>query len=235
MEWRDKMISAIIVAAGKGKRMDQSINKQYIKLKDKEVLAITLEEFSKVEQVEEIIVVVSPDEVEFCKNNIIDKYNFSKVKKIVCGGKERQQSVYNGLLNCGAETDIVLIHDGARPFIDKETICKSIEGAKMNGACTVAVPVKDTIKVADSNKIITKTLKRDELYLIQTPQAFRYELILEAHKKALSENALATDDTMLVEALGCKVKIIDGDYFNIKITTPEDLIFGNAILDSLKK
>jgi 2-C-methyl-D-erythritol 4-phosphate cytidylyltransferase len=229
------MVSAIIVAAGKGKRMGENINKQYIKLKDKEVLAITLEEFSKVDQVEEIIVVVSPDEVEFCKKNIIEKYNFSKVKKIVCGGKERQQSVYNGLLGCGAETDIVLIHDGARPFIDNEIICKSIEGAKINGACTVAVPVKDTIKVADSNKIITKTLKRDELYLIQTPQAFKYELILEAHKKALSETTLATDDTMLVEALGYKVKIIDGDYFNIKITTPEDLIFGNAILDSFKK
>lgn len=224
------MISAVIVAGGKGKRMGQGINKQFIKLGDREILAITLEAFNNSEIINEIVVVISDDEIEFCRRNIVEKYQLNKVVKIIPGGSERQESVYNGLKECSANTEIVLIHDGARPFITKSLIAESASCASESGACTVAVPIKDTLKMVDSNNRIVGSLKREEIYSIQTPQAFKMDLIMEGHRRAYSENWKVTDDTSIVEKMGQPVKVVLGTYFNIKLTTPEDLIIGESIL-----
>jgi 2-C-methyl-D-erythritol 4-phosphate cytidylyltransferase len=229
------MISAVIVAGGKGKRLGAGINKQYIKLLGREILAWTLGAFEKVALVEEVVLVVPEDELEYCRENIVNHYGFKKVKEIVTGGAERQNSVYNGLKACSPDTEVVLIHDGARPFISVEVIAASIEGAMEHGACAVAVAVKDTLKVVDREKFVVSTPERSSIYSVQTPQTFKYELILKAHRQALEKNMSATDDTMLVEALGRRVKLIEGDYYNLKITTQEDLVFGEAILKAIQK
>jgi 2-C-methyl-D-erythritol 4-phosphate cytidylyltransferase len=228
------LISAVIVAGGKGTRMGQDINKQYIKIENKEILARTLEVFQAVDLIDEIILVVPEGDINFCKKNVVDKYNINKVMRIVTGGAERQNSVYNGLLNCSPDTSIVLIHDGARPFVTKDIIEKSIESAKEFGACAAAVPVKDTIKVANGEGFIIDTPNRSALFAVQTPQTFKYDLILKAHEEGMKKGIYATDDTMLVESLGHRVKIVEGSYFNIKITTPEDLTFAEAIIEKFK-
>lgn len=226
------MVTAIIVAGGRGKRMGQGINKQFIKIGDIEILARTIEVFQNTDEINEIIVVCAESEIEYCKKNIIGKYGLSKVVKIVPGGTERQDSVWNGLNSCKQDTDIVVIHDGARPFVTSDIIEESIKCAGECGACTTAVPVKDTIKRVGEDNYSIDTPNRKGLYAVQTPQTFKYELIMEAHKKSKSKGILATDDTTLVENMGVKVKIIDGSNTNIKITTAEDLIFADAILRS---
>lgn len=225
------MVTAIIVAGGKGKRMGGPINKQYIKIGGKEILARTTQVFQSIDEINEIIIVCAEDEIEYCKENIIEKYELSKVVKIVSGGAERQDSVWNGLNSCDRDTDIVVIHDGARPFVTGEIIKESIKCAVECGACTSAIPVKDTIKRVGEDKYSIDTPSRKGLYAVQTPQTFKYDLILEAHKQSRYMNILATDDTTLVENMGVRVKVIDGSNFNIKITTNEDLIFADAILN----
>jgi 2-C-methyl-D-erythritol 4-phosphate cytidylyltransferase len=212
------MVTAIIVAGGKGKRMGQALNKQFIKIGGKEILARTIEVFQNLYEINEIIVVCAEGEIEYCKENIINKYGFSKVVKIVAGGMERQDSVRNGLINCNTKTNIVVIHDGARPFVTSNIIKESIKWARECGACTAAVPVNDTIKRVDEYMYSIDTPSREGLYAVQTPQAFRYDLILEGHNRAKDMDIFATDDTMLIEHMGIKVKIIDGSNTNIKIT-----------------
>lgn len=226
------MVSAVIVAGGKGERMGYDIPKQYIDINGREILSITLDVFESCESIDEIILVVPENYIDFCIKNIVEKYCFKKVKKIVKGGCSRQESVYNGLLNCNPHCEVVVIHDGVRPFINKNIIEKSIEGAKKYEACAVGVYVKDTIKTIDDEKFIVSTLKRDELIAIQTPQTFKYDLILKSHEYARKNNINATDDCALVERKGYKVKIIEGSYFNIKITTVEDIVIAKAIYDS---
>lgn len=225
------MVTAIVVAGGRGKRMGKSISKQYIKIKGKEIIALTLEVFNNSRIVDEIILVVPCEDVDYCTTEIVKKYNLEKVKRIIDGGAERQESVYKGLLNCNSKTDIVMIHDGVRPFISDKIIADGVQYATRYGACTTAVPVKDTLKVVDEDGFSVSTPDRNKIRMIQTPQTFKYNLILDAHKRAILEGIIATDDTMLVESLGNKVKIIDGNYFNIKITTVEDLIYAESILD----
>ena len=229
------MISAIIPAGGKGLRMGSLKPKQYIKINGKEVLALTIEKFQKCSIVDEIIVVASIEEIDYCRNDIVDKYHFSKVKKVVKGGKERFNSVYNGLMNCSKETDIVIIHDGVRPFVTQKIIENSVECAKKYGACAAGVPIKDTVKLKNKENYIEKTINRDELTAIQTPQTFNYNLILKAYRNSIENGILSTDDTMLVEALHEKVKIIEGSYLNIKITTPDDLVFAKCIVNNWKE
>lgn len=223
-------ISAIIVAAGKGKRMGEGYNKQYILLAGKPIVARTIEVFENVGSIDEIVLVVGKGEIDLARKDIIHKYNFKKVVKIIEGGTERQDSVYNGLKAIDVNCNIVLIHDGARPFITGNIIEKSIKAAKDAGACVVAVRVKDTIKVVNKNMEVDYTPDRDILWAVQTPQAFEHKLLLEAYKKLRADNIKVTDDAMLVEKLGHIVKIIEGSYENIKITTPEDLILGEGIL-----
>lgn len=228
------MVSAVIVAGGKGKRMGRDINKQYIKIGEREILSITIESFEKCSCIDEIVVVTGEDEIEYCIKNIVSKYGFKKVSNVVKGGRERQESVYNGLLACN-NTDIVLIHDGARPFIEQDIIFKSVKCAGEYGACAAAVPVKDTIKVVSKDMEITGTPDRKTLYAVQTPQTFKYDIILGAHEAAKEKGLLATDDTALVENQGHIVKVITGSYSNIKITTPEDLIFAEEYIKNIVK
>lgn len=223
--------SVIIVAAGKGKRMKKDYNKQYILLDDKPIVAHTIEVFESINLIDEIILVVGKGEVDLVKEKIIDKYNFKKLVKIVEGGSERQDSVYNGLKVVNKDCNIVLVHDGARPFVSRNIIEESINVAKDFGASIVAVKVKDTIKVVDKNMEVDNTPNRDTLWAVQTPQTFKYKLLLKAYENLQNNNIQVTDDAMLIEKLGHRVKIIQGSYENIKITTPEDLILGQGILE----
>ncbi len=229
--YKDISVSALIAAAGQGKRMNSDINKQYLKLVDKPILAHTLEAFLQCDMIDEIILVVGQEEMGLCQEEVIDKYGFDqKPIKIVSGGKERQESIFNGLKAVAKETEIVVTHDGARPFITVDIIERSIVGAHDNGAVGVGVPVKDTIKVVDEDTNIVDTPERSKLWQIQTPQTFVYDLLKEAHLHAQNDDFLGTDDSVLVEKIGHKVKMIKGSYENIKITTPEDIFFGEAIL-----
>lgn len=223
------MNSVVIVSAGRGSRMKADINKQFLKLQNKEVIAHTIDKFYNNENIGEIIVVVREDEAEFFKINIIEKYGYKNIK-IAFGGSERQDSVYNGLKMVDENCKIVLIHDGARPFVNNETIDSAIESAKENKCVIVGVPVKDTIKVIDENNNVCDTPDRSTLWSIQTPQVFDYSLIMKAHEKAREDNYYGTDDSMLMEYFGYNVKVIEGSYNNIKITTPEDLKIGEEIL-----
>lgn len=227
----EKPACALIAAAGKGSRMKMEINKQFIEIGGKSILARTIQVFEDCGQVEEIILVVNSNDIIYCKQNIVDVFDFRKVSAIVAGGDTRQASVYNGLLQLSDSCSIVLIHDGARPFVSEESIIESIAVAGEFGSACVAVPVKDTIKSADNNNLVQQTLDRSKLWSIQTPQTFRYGLILDAHKKALEAGFTGTDDAMLVERLGHPLKLVYGNYYNIKITTEEDLILAEAIAE----
>ena len=223
------MNGVVIVAAGTGSRMNMGINKQFIKLEGKEIIAYTIEKFYNNSNIEDIVVVVKEDDSEFFKKEILDKYNFKNVK-IAYGGKERQDSVYNGLKLLDEKCDVVLIHDGARPFVSDKIIDKSIEEAKEHKAIVVGVPVKDTIKVIDNDKNIVDTPNRSVLWAVQTPQTFDYNILIDAYKDAFKNKFYGTDDAMLVERIGYKVKMLEGSYNNIKITTQEDLNIGSQIL-----
>ncbi|MBI5892828.1 MAG: 2-C-methyl-D-erythritol 4-phosphate cytidylyltransferase [Deltaproteobacteria bacterium] len=227
-----KKVIAIIVAGGKGKRIGADISKQYLNISGKPILAHTLKAFEDCNAIDSIIVVCHPSDMEYCKKNIIKKFGFKKVIKIVKGGKERQDSVRNGLDAVPKSCDIVSIHDGVRPFVSQSIIKKSISDTKKAGASVVCVPVNDTIKEV-LNGYAAKTLQRQKLWAVQTPQTFKTEIIKKAHKKALEKGIITTDDSSLVEILGYKVKVVEGSYENIKITTPEDLIIGEAIANRL--
>lgn len=223
------MNSLVIVSAGKGSRMKSDLNKQFLKIGNKEVIAHTIDKFYNNENIDEIIIVIREDEKEFFQENIINKYGYKNIK-IAFGGKERQDSVYNGLKEVDEKSKIVLIHDGARPFVTNEIIKKSIECAKEYNCAIVGVPVKDTIKIVNEKNDVCDTPNRSTLWSIQTPQVFNYSLIMKAHKKAKDDEYYGTDDSMLMEYLGYNVKVVEGSYNNIKITTPEDLKIAEEIL-----
>ncbi|MBR3606950.1 MAG: 2-C-methyl-D-erythritol 4-phosphate cytidylyltransferase [Lachnospiraceae bacterium] len=230
-------ITAICLAAGQGKRMESKIQKQYLLLKEKPVLYYSLKCFQE-SRVDEVILVVPSGEIEYCRKNIVEKYGFSKVKYVLEGGKERYHSVIQGL-SVIEDADLVMIHDGARPFLKSEIIERCIEGASRYRACIVGMPVKDTIKVLDKEQRIESTPQRSSLWQVQTPQCFDYSLIREAYRKLEKEEKTAkmtdvsiTDDAMVVEYfMDQKVKVVEGSYQNIKITTPEDMIVANAFLE----
>lgn len=226
----DKVVYAVIVAGGRGRRMGAGINKQFLKLNGKPILYYTLMAFSNCSSVDGIILVSTEKDIEYCKSEIIEKYNIKKVKSIVSGGSERQESVYKGL--CAAKgCDIVIIHDAVRPFVTREIIENGIKFASEYGACACGVNPTNTIKIKDSNNFSFETPDRNTLFSVQTPQCFKYELIMECHKKLMEDGAAVTDDTMVVERYGYKVYLYNGSYKNIKITTPEDLSFAEIILN----
>lgn len=222
-------VTAIIVAAGTGRRMNSEIPKQFILIKEKPVLFYTIDKFEKCRMVDEIVLVAGKDEVEYCKKEIVEKYNLNKVKSVVSGGKERQDSVYNGL-KILKDTDIVMIHDGARPCVLNKDIENIIENTVKFEACILGTKVKDTIKTCNQDNEISDTPDRNALWAANTPQAFSFNLIVEAYERAISEGVLSTDDSMLVERLGKRIKMIEGSYQNIKITTPEDLVIAEIFL-----
>ena len=232
--WRTLMekFTAIVLAGGTVKRMHSHIHKQYLTLAGKPVLYYALKAFEE-SDITDIILVTGADEEAYCKRKIIDKYHIGKVKAIVPGGVERYHSVYAGL--CAAEgADYVLIHDGARPLVDGEIIARAVDGACSYSACVAAMPVKDTIKVADADGFSESTPDRSTLRQIQTPQAFRFELIYCAYEKIFAPGAdrsHITDDAMVVELMtDTKVKFVEGSYSNIKVTTPEDMVIAEALL-----
>lgn len=223
-------VAAIIVAGGSGKRMGMGIKKQFIELEGKSVLAHTVSAFNSCEIIDEIILVVGKEDKEKVSEEMLSKYGFEKVSQIVEGGAERQDSVYNGLMAVSEEMQYVMIHDGARPFINKEVIERALQVTKEKGATVVAVPVKDTIKVVSEKFEVEATPNRSTLWSVQTPQSFEKQLLIDANAFAKEKCLQVTDDSMLVEAYGHNVYVVEGDYNNIKITTPEDLIIGQAIL-----
>lgn len=227
--------SVVIVAAGSGKRMGTDISKQFLSIQNKPVVVYTLEKFSQIDEIDEIILVTKKEFIEYCKNDIVDKYNIKKVSKIIEGGKERQNSVFKGIEAIENKNSIVLIHDGVRPFVKKEHILKTIESAENCGTGVLGARAKDTIKICDKNNMVIDTPDRNFMWYIQTPQTFKYDLIYKAHFMADKEGFLGTDDAMLAERYDIPVKIIEGDYNNIKITTIEDLALSEAILNSEKK
>lgn len=223
--------TAIVLAAGSGKRMNTKVHKQYLLLKEKPVLYYSLKAFED-SQVDDIVLVVGAGEIEYCRKDIVEKFGFQKVKAIVEGGKERYHSVYEGLKQA-TDTDYVLIHDGARPFVSQPIIERTIEAVCEHQACVVGMPVKDTIKIVDENTYAKETPNRSTVWMVQTPQAFSYALIYDAYTKMLEdEDAAITDDAMVVERMtDYKVKLIEGSYQNIKITTPEDLNVAEVYLE----
>ncbi|OXS27196.1 MAG: 2-C-methyl-D-erythritol 4-phosphate cytidylyltransferase [Acetobacterium sp. MES1] len=223
------LTSVIIPAAGLGRRMKASVSKQYLQLNGKPVLAHTLDVFEKCSLIDEIVLVINPEEQQLCQDQVIGVYSYSKIK-LVAGGDTRQESVYAGLKAVNPQTRIVLIHDGARPLIRESVICKSIEETIKHRATVVGVPAKNTIKVISDDGFVEATPDRNYLVEIQTPQTFDYDLIKEAHQKALESGVSGTDDAFLVEWLKVPVKIVVGDYTNIKITTPEDLTIAESII-----
>lgn len=217
----------IIAAAGKGKRMGADINKQFILLNNKPILVHTLEKFQDISWINEIVVVVHPEEVELVQE-LIQKNNLS-VTAIVPGGFERQDSIKRGLEYIKSEW--VMVHDGARPFISSYKLDELYLNVKTKDAVILGVPVKDTVKIADGSGIIKDTPDRNSLWAIQTPQAFRASILRDAFDNAVKDGFIGTDDSSLVERIGVKVHVIDGDYNNIKITTQDDLIHAKLILE----
>lgn len=228
-------ITAIVLAAGSGSRMKNKTKKQFMEIKGKPVIWYSLFEFEK-SRVDEIILVTGKEDIDYCKKEIVEKYNLKKIKNVVAGGSERYESVYNGLKEVTG--NIVLIHDGARPLINNEIIERSIEGTIKSDACVVGVPVKDTIKRADKEGYIIDTPNRSELWITQTPQSFKTDLVKMAYKKMKEElekgntTLNITDDAMGVEEFTTnQVRFVQGDYKNIKVTTPEDIDIAELFIE----
>ena len=226
--------TAIVLAAGQGQRMQSKIQKQFLEIQGYPVLYYSLRCFQESPLIRNIILVTGEKTVSYCKEEIVDKYGFTKVTSVIAGGKERYDSVYAGLCACSEiPCDYVFIHDGARPFATPEMIGRAYEAVCRWGACAVGMPVKDTIKLVDENGCVVSCPKRSLVWQAQTPQAFELSLIVEAFERQLKEDCShITDDAMVVEKqLGVPVYMVEGSYNNIKITTPEDLVIARAFLN----
>lgn len=223
--------TAIVLAAGQGKRMHSKIQKQFLEIGGKPILYYSMECFQKSPLIQDIILVTGEDMISYCKSEIVEKYGFTKVCKVTAGGKERYDSVYAGLLCC-QDTDYVYIHDGARPFVTEEMIQRGYEAVKRTNACVMGMPSKDTVKLADPSGYIKETPDRKIVWNIQTPQIFSYDLIRGAYESIRKKDMTGvTDDAMVVEQeTGTKILLVEGSYQNIKITTPEDLAIAEAFL-----
>ncbi|OGW76409.1 MAG: 2-C-methyl-D-erythritol 4-phosphate cytidylyltransferase [Nitrospirae bacterium RIFCSPHIGHO2_02_FULL_40_19] len=228
-------VVAIIPSAGKGKRMAHSVSKHFIRLEDKPVLAYTLEAFEKCPDVNQVLLVVRSGEEKYCLKEVVEKYQFRKVLKVVIGGERRQDSVYNGIKELDQDTDIVVVHDGVRPFVPPALISETIKLAMYVDGVVAALPVKDTIKEVTRDGLIKGTPNRDSLWFAQTPQTFKKRVLEEAFMRAFTDKFHGTDEASLVERMGGKVKIIEGSHENIKITTKEDLFYAELILRSRRK
>lgn len=229
--------TVLIPAAGMGRRMGATVNKQYLELAGKPILAHTLALFDQHPQIEHIYPILPTDEIDYCQRQIIEPYGFVKVRKLVAGGAERQDSVRNGMLALAEDgldqpERIVLVHDGARPLFNPQLLSELLSIIADRGACIVGVPAKDTIKEVDGG-LISGTPERKRLWQAQTPQGFRYQLFADAFRSADEAGFLGTDDASLLERIGQPVAMLQGGYRNIKVTTPEDLVIATALLDTL--
>ena len=232
-----RLVTAIVLAAGKGSRMETGVRKQYLELEGRPLICHALEAFEK-SPVDRVILVSGAGEEEFCRREIVERYGFKKVEAVVPGGRERYHSVYEGLKAAEGSAD-VLIHDGARPCITREIIQAAMDGAAAYGACAAGMPVKDTIKMVDDQGNAYHTPDRSHMWLVQTPQAFSYELIKKAYDRLFEHPSAQegiTDDAMVVETMTRhKVRLFKGTYENIKVTTPEDLEIAGIFLRKMEK
>jgi 2-C-methyl-D-erythritol 4-phosphate cytidylyltransferase len=222
-------LRVVIAAAGKGSRMKSNINKQYMSINGSPVLAYSLSFFEQLKMVDKIVVVTGEGEQEFCQKEIITKFKFNKTS-IVPGGKERQDSVWAGLKTLGEDTDLVAVHDGARPLLSLDVFTKLLAEADKWGAAIPGITCKDTLKMVDRDGFVRKTMDRDSVFAIQTPQVFKFNELVIAYQQAYEEGFRATDDASLFENYIGRVKVVQGDYNNIKITTPEDISIAEALL-----
>ena len=230
-------IGAVILAGGRGSRMHSDIQKQYMPFRWQTLIAYALEAFER-SCADDLVLVTGAGEAEFVQKEILPPLGLTKLRSIVTGGKERYHSVYEGLKalrNC----DYVLIHDGARPLVTEAVISRAVQAAVQNDACVVGMPVKDTIKVADAHGFAESTPDRSLLWQVQTPQAFAYPLVRGAYDRLMADETLQkgiTDDAMVVEHLsGTKVRLVEGSYENLKVTTPEDLVLAEALLKKSRR
>jgi 2-C-methyl-D-erythritol 4-phosphate cytidylyltransferase len=224
-------LRVVIAAAGTGSRMKSPVNKQYMLLKEKPVLSYSLEVFEQYNAVDEIIIVAHPREIEYCEKEIVKKYGYHKVKKVIPGGEQRQDSVWAGLTELGADTDYVAVHDGARPLLTSNLLSGLLQAAQEWGAAIPGICARDTLKMIDRDGLVANTLDRSSVVFIQTPQVFRYSELYQAYIMAYEENFRSTDDAALFEKYIGRVKVVPGNYNNLKITTPEDLIMAQALLN----
>lgn len=226
-----KKCTAIVLAAGQGKRMHSKVQKQFLEIGQKPIVYYSLHCFQESPRIQEIILVTSKEMIPYCEKEIVKKYGFGKVTRIVEGGKERYDSVYAGLKAC-KDTDFVFIHDGARPFITVEMVERGYQAVVKTGACVLGMPSKDTVKLADEEGYIKETPDRKIVWNVQTPQIFSYKLICTAYESIQQKDmSNVTDDAMVVEQeTGTRILLVEGSYQNIKITTPEDLAVAEAFL-----
>lgn len=226
-----KKCTAIVLAAGQGKRMHSKVQKQFLEIGQKPIVYYSLHCFQESPRIQEIILVTSKEMIPYCEKEIVEKYGFGKVTRIVEGGKERYDSVYAGLKAC-KDTDFVFIHDGARPFITVEMVERGYQAVVKTGACVLGMPSKDTVKLADGEGYIKETPDRKIVWNVQTPQIFSYKLICTAYESIQQKDmSNVTDDAMVVEQeTGTRILLVEGSYQNIKITTPEDLAVAEAFL-----
>lgn len=225
---------AIILAGGTGRRMGTSTNKQFLLLDNKPIIVHTLQVFEECRQVDGIYLVVNHKDLPLIQEEILEPYKFNKIMKLVIGGRLRQDSVKNGLEAIECPCDVVVIHDGARPFVSPAFVEKGISLMEMFDAIIPAMPVKDTIKVVSKEGFVTKTLERDSLWHVQTPQTFKYSAIIKAYREGMAKKLCGYDDATFLEHMGKRVRVVEGSPYNIKITTPEDLNIARGMLSLLK-
>lgn len=226
---------AIIPAAGSGIRMKSRRAKQFLSLEGRPVLAQTLGPFQESNHVAAVVLVVPQTEMEYCSREIVDRFGFTKVKRIAPGGRRRMDSVRLGLEAAEGGFDLALIHDGVRPLVDKDLIERVVQGAAADRAVIAALPAKETVKEVGHSAYVVKTCQRERVWMVQTPQAFRFQDILKAHQRAVEEGwEGATDDALLIERMGIRVRVVRGSEDNIKVTTPLDLELARFLLRSRK-
>ena len=221
---------ALIPAAGQGKRMGGAHSKPYLLLEGKPILAHTLLELERCPLVHEVALIVERGDLERARASVVEEYRLQKVGAILAGGVQRQDSVWEGLKTIQDDCDLVMVHDGVRPFISQEMLARSIQGAVDCGASIAGMPAKDTVKLVSAQNMVLTTPDRKSVFLVQTPQTFKRDILLRAYRQAMEDGFYATDEASLVERLGMPVKVVEGSYENIKITTPEDLVVGEMIL-----
>lgn len=240
---RANKCTAVVLSAGSGKRMNSNVAKQYLDLQGKPIIWYALNAFEQSELIDEIILVVGKDSIDYCKEEIVERYGFGKVTSIIEGGAERCLSVWEALKHISSENPAehyVFIHDGARPFVDERIIEDIYQAAMEYKACVAAMPVKDTIKISDEDGFAVQTPKRKNVWMVQTPQVFEYALIQQAYSKVMNsleelkaQGIEITDDAMVVETIGNHpIKLVPASYENIKITTPEDMLVAKSFLES---
>jgi 2-C-methyl-D-erythritol 4-phosphate cytidylyltransferase len=229
------LVVALVPAAGRGLRMGGSVPKQYLSIGGEPLIVQSLRILQAAPVVGQIILAVPSGDIEYCQHEIVLRHRFTKVTKVVAGGAERQDSVRHALAQVPSETDIVLIHDAVRPFVTQRMIEEVVAASWKEGAAIIALPMRDTVKQVRTDRMIERTVDRTPLWLAQTPQAFRRDWIETAHRNAHAEGVRATDDAFLVEWLGYSVAVVEGSGENIKVTRPEDLVIGEAILASRMK